>query len=321
MKAVVADKYGTPDVLQLQEVEKPTPAENEILIKVRATTVTPGDCRMRSFDVPRAFWLPGRLTLGITKPKQPIFGMELAGDVEVVGSAVTRFKPGDAVFACTLTHNFGAYAEYKCIPEDGIITHKPENLSYEEAAAVPLGALAALNFLKAGQIEPEKKILVYGASGSVGTYAVQLARHFGAHVTAVCSTRNVEWVTALGADVVIDYTQQDFTQNGETYDIIFDTVGKLSYGRCKDNLNPGGYYLDAVEPLADLKELWIRTTGKHIVGGTPVNKPEQMGFLKELLEAEAVRPVIDRHYTLADVAEGHRYVDTGRKQGNIVITV
>ena len=236
MKAMVATQYGTPAVLQLKEVEKPAPKDNEILVKIHATTVNAGDCRMRSFTVPPMFWLPARIALGFNKPKQPIFGMELAGDVEAIGKDVTKFKPGDQVFASTLAENFGAHAEYKCLPEDGAVVIKPKNIRYEEAATLPICANAALHFLQAGHIQPGQKVLVYGAAGSVGTFAVQLAKLFGADVTGVCSTRNVALVKSLGADRVIDYTRQDFTKNGQTYDIVFDAVGKTTFSQCKGAL-------------------------------------------------------------------------------------
>jgi NADPH:quinone reductase-like Zn-dependent oxidoreductase len=302
MKAIVATQFGTADVLQLQEVEKPTPKDNEILVKVFATTVSAGDIRMRSLNVPLLFWLPARLTLGFTKPKNPIYGMELAGEVEAVGRAVTRFKPGDEVFASTLAEKFGAYAEYKCLPEDGLVLTKPQNMSYEEAAAVPIGGPTALRLLRKGNIRRGQKVLIYGASGSVGTYAVQLARHFGADVTGVCSTANLEMVKSLGADRVIDYTQKDFASSLERYDAIFDAVGKFPKSIVSQALAPNGRFIT----IAKL---------------STKQSAEELSFIKGLIEAGEIRAVIDRRYPLEQVAEAHRYVEAGHKKGNVIITV
>ncbi|GAB4457461.1 MAG: NAD(P)-dependent alcohol dehydrogenase [Anaerolineae bacterium] len=322
MKAVVATQYGAPEVLQLQEVEKPTPKDNELLIKVHATTVNAGDDRMRSFNVPPLFWLPARLTLGFTKPKQPIFGMELAGEVEAVGKEIKRFKVGDQVFASTFEANFGAHAEYKCLPENGAVVTKPQTMTYEEATTLPISANTALFFLKAGNIQPGQKVLIYGAAGSVGTFAVQLVKYFGAEVTGVCSTRNVALVKSLGADQVIDYTHEDFTKNGETYDIIFDTVGKTTFSQCKRALKRNGYYLHTVMVLPEIRALWYAlTTGKKVIGGTAVPRREALDFLKELVETGRLKPVIDRCYPLGQMVEAHRYVETGHKKGNVVITL
>jgi 2-desacetyl-2-hydroxyethyl bacteriochlorophyllide A dehydrogenase len=325
MKAMVATQYGTPAVLQLKEVEKPTPKDNEILVKIHATTVNAGDCRMRSFTVPPIFWLPARITLGFNKPKQPIFGMELAGDVEAIGKDVTKFKPGDQVFASTLAENFGAHAEYKCLPEDGAVVIKPKNIRYEEAATLPIGANAALHFLQAGHIQPGQKVLVYGAAGSVGTFAVQLAKLFGADVTGVCSTRNVALVKSLGADRVIDYTREDFTKNGQTYDVVFDAVGKHSFRRCRRSLKPGGFYIETDlgfmwhVPILALLTRWMGSK-KVTLGLTRYTKADVL-FLKELIEAGEYRAVIDRRYPLEDVVEATRYVETGQKTGNVVLTI
>lgn len=302
MKAIVASKFGGPEVLQLQEVVKPAPKDNEILVKVHATTVTAGDIRMRSFDVPLLFWLPARITLGFTKPKQPIYGMELSGEVEAIGNVVTRFKVGDPVFASTLAENFGAHAEYKCLPEDGLVFIKPQNMSYEEAAAVPIGAPTALRLLRKGNIQRGQKVLIYGASGSVGTYAIQIAKFFGAEVTAVCSTANLELVKSLGADHVIDYTKEDFSAGGARYDVIFDTLAKCKKSQANRALKPNGMFVT----MAQLSTKQSR---------------EEFTFILGLIEAGKLRAVVDRCYPLERTVEAHRYVGTGRKAGNVVIQV
>jgi len=323
MKAIVYTKYGSPDVLQLKEIEKPTPKDNELLIRVYATTVTATDCTFRKGDQ-----LSARSFTGLTRPKNTILGDVLAGKIEAVGKDVKSFKPGDEVFGSTGA-GFGAYAEYICLPEDGALAIKPANLTYEEAAAVYDGVLTALPFLRdKGKIQSGQKVLINGASGSIGTAAVQLARVFGADVTGVCSTANVDLVKSLGADQVIDYTQEDFTKSGQTWDIIFDTVGKSSFSRCKSALTQKGIYLSTVLTLTILLQtLWTSMAGSKKATITfaglrsPSEKAEDLIFLKELVEAGKIKPVIDRRYPLEQTAEAHRYVDTGHKKGNVVITL
>ncbi|MBE0684260.1 MAG: NAD(P)-dependent alcohol dehydrogenase [Anaerolineales bacterium] len=302
MKAIVASQYGGPEVLQLEEVQKPTPKANEILIKVHATTVTVADFRMRSFTVPAAVWIPARLALGITKPRQPIFGSELAGVVEAVGKDVTRFKVGDQVFASTLTENFGGYAEYKCLPEKAMMVTKPNNVTYAEAAAMPIGATTALRLLRKGNIQRGQKVMIYGASGSVGTYAIQLAKYFGAEVTGVCSTSNLELVKSLGADHVIDYTKDDFSSREERYDVIFDTLAKFPKSQYSKVLKPNGTYVS-------MAKLSTKESMDNLIS------------IKELVEAGKIKAFIDRSYPLEDMVEAHRYVDAGHKKGNVVISV
>ena len=319
MKAVITTKYGPPEVLEIQEVEKPAPKDNEVLIKTYGATVTAGDCEIRRFDFPLWLWLLARLGFGIRGPRQKILGQELSGEVEEVGNDVTRFKTGDKVFAST-GWNLGAYAEYICLPEDGVIAIKPGNISYEEAAAIPTGGLTALHFLRKGDVQSGQEVLIYGASGSVGTFAVQLAKHFGAEVTGVCSTTNLELVKSLGADKVIDYKKEDFTTSGQTYDAIFDAVLKTSFPRCKSSLKQRGVFLTVDWPL--LQALWtsMRGSRKIIFGIAPI-RTEDVIFLKELCEAGKIKSVIDRHYPLEKTAEAHRYVDKGHKTGNVVINV
>lgn len=325
MKAIVYTQYGPPDVLQPREVEKPRPGANEVLIKVYAATVTTGDVNMRGFTfVPPGFGPLPRLMFGIKKPRRTILGTELAGVVEAVGQDVTLFKPGDPVFGIDSV-TVGAYAEYVCRPEKSALVLKPANMSYEEAAAVPFGAGTALYFLRdSSNIQPGQKVLINGASGGVGTYAVQLARYLGAQVTGVCSSANIELVRSLGADQVIDYTQADFTRSSATYDIILDTVvGKTCFARCKDALKPKGLYLAvAGAPKELLQMLWTSMLGgKKVIFGAANESRAALIFLKELIETGEIKAVIDRRFPLAQTAEAHRYVDKGHKRGSVVINV
>ncbi len=306
MKAVVCTGYGPPDVLQLQEVAKPTPKKSEILVKIHATTVHVGDARIRRLDVPGPAWqrFAARLYLGFNRPRNAILGMDLAGEVEVVGQDVKRFKPGDQVFASTTATGFGAYAEYTCIPEDSTVALKPANLTFEEAAPIPSGGLTALCVLGQAGIRAGQSVLIYGASGSVGTFAVQLTRHLGAQVTGVCSTANLELVGSLGAGAVVDYTREDFAAGGQQYDVVFDAVDKLDSEHGRQALKNGGVYLN-VDKSSD---------NCHLTAGDLI-------YLKELAEAGELKAVIDRRYRLEQIVEAHRYVDQGHKKGNVVITV
>lgn len=322
MKAIMYERYGSPDVLEMREVEKPTPKDNEILIKIHATTVTTGDWRARSLNVPAGFGLLSRLFFGISKPRQPVLGTELAGEIESVGKDVTGFKAGDQIFAFTGA-GMGCHAEYTCMPEDGEVALKPLNLSYAEAAALSFGGTTALNFFRRGKLQSGERVLVNGASGGVGTAAVQLAKHFGAEVTGVCSGANVELVRSLGAVHVIDYTKEDFTRNGKRYDVIVDTAGTAPFSRSKHSLKEGGRLLLVLGRLPDLLGIpWVLlTSSKKIIAGPASVSGDDLRFLAELAQAGKFKPVIDRSYPFEQIAEAHRYVDTGRKRGNVVIIV
>jgi NADPH:quinone reductase-like Zn-dependent oxidoreductase len=300
-------------------VEKPVPKDDEVLIRVHSTTVTSGDVWIRSSTYSPWFWLFGRIMYGITKPRKKIPGNELSGEIEAIGKDITQFQVGDKIYGIVWSTSFGgAYAEYKCLPENGVAI-KPANMTYEEAAAVPIGGLTALVLLRKGKIQSGQKILIYGASGSVGTFAVQLAKYFGAEVTGVCSTTNIKMVKSLGADKIVDYTKEDFTKNDQTYDVIFDAVRKMSFSRCKDSLTKKGVYITVDWPL--LTAFWTSIVGHRKVVFGIANKVEDLTFLRELIEAGKLKSVIDKVYPLEQVIEAHRYVDKGHKKGNVVITV
>ena len=323
MKAIVYTEYGPPDVLELKEVEKPAPKDNQVLIKVYATTVTTGDVNARGFVfVPRGFGFVSRLMFGLVKPKKTILGVEFAGEIEAIGKDVTLFQKGDQVFGID-SAGLGAYAEYKCMPETGGLAIKPATLTYEQAAVIPNGALTALTFLRnLGNLQRGQKILINGASGSVGSAAIQIAKYFGAEVTGVCSAANMELVKSLGADQVIDYTRQDFTKSDETYDIIFDTVGKTSFSGCKNALKQKGLYLAGAGGLREFGQMaWTWTGGKKVIAGVSSERTEDLIFIKKLAEMGKIKPVIDRRYPLEKAADAHRYVDNGHKKGNVVITI
>jgi len=322
MKAIVWTKYGPPDVLQLKEVEKPIIKDDEVLIKVHATTVTAGDSEIRSFKVPILFRPLMRIWLGLRKPRKKTLGMELAGEIESIGKDVKLFSKGDQVFAAT-GFGLGAYAEYKCLPEDGVLALKPANMTYEEAAAVPTGGLNALHFLRKGNIRSGQKVLINGSGGSIGTFAVQIAKSFGAEVTGVDSTRKLDMVRSIGADHVIDYTQEDFTKSGETYDVIFDVVGKSSFSHSLRSLKQNGRYLLANPGLSQMiRGIWTSMiSSKKVIIGPASEKTEDLVFLKELIEAGKIKSVIDRRYPLEQIADAHNYVDKGHKKGNVVITL
>jgi len=322
MKAIVWTKYGPPDVLKLAEVEKPIPKDNEVLVRIYASTVTTADCELRDFKTPSSFWLPMRLYVGLTRPTRiKILGQELAGEIEAVGKDVTSFKVGDQVFAAS-DLRLSTNAEYICLPEKGMMALKPSNMTYEEAAAVPLGGPEAWQYLY-GNIQAGQKVLIIGAGGTIGTFAVQLARLFGAEVTGVDSTEKLDMLRSIGADHVIDYTQEDFTQNGQTYDVIFDAPGKSSYSRCKNSLKQNGVFLSANPGGREqLRTAWaLITRPKKTMSNYANRRKEGLIFLRDLIEAGKIKSVIDRIYPLEQTAEAHRYVQSGRKKGNVVITL
>ena len=317
MKAAVNTEYGSPDVLQVREVEKPTPKDDELLIRIHATSVSSGDWKMRKAD---PFLI--RLFFGLFKPKKTVLGYVLAGEIENIGKDVTLFKKGEKVYATT-GMSFGAYAEYICLPEKGVIASKPDKLSYEEAAAIPFGGNTALYFLRKGGIQSGQKILIYGASGAIGTAAVQLAKHFEAEVTAVCSTANLAMVKSLGADKVIDYTQEDFTKSGELFDIVFDTVGKSAYSDCMSVLKPTGrLVLSAAGPKDMVQGLWASlTSSRKVISGVMSETADDLLFFNGLIAKGEFKAVIDTCYALEDIVEAHRYVEAGHKKGNVMISV
>jgi NADPH:quinone reductase-like Zn-dependent oxidoreductase len=321
MKAAVYTRYGPPEVVEIVDVPKPVPKHDEVLIKVRATTVSSADWRARSLDIPRGFGLMARLFFGVGKPRQPVLGTELSGDIEAVGKDVRNFKAGDEVFAFSGA-GLGCHAEYKCMPESGMVVKKPSNLSYEEAAAVSFGGTTALDYLRRGKIARGERVLVNGASGAVGTAVIQIAKHFGGEVTGVCSTSNLELVKSIGADNVIDYTNEDFTRNGVAYDIIVDVAGTAPFSRSKGSLKDGGRLLLVLATLPDtLQGLWVSMTGKaKVVAGPAGERPEDLRFLATLAESAELKPVIGRRYPFEEIVEAHRLVDTGHKRGSVVLT-
>lgn len=330
MKAIICTKYGPPDVLQLKDVEKPAPKDNELLVRIFATSVGFGDLMARNFkavtpqkfNMPWLFWLFGKMYFGFGKPKITTLGSEFSGEVEAAGNAVKSFKPGDPVFGY-LGQSMGAYAEYLCLPENSVLAIKPANMTHEEAAVIPYGAIMALNLLQKANIHAGQKVLVFGASGSIGSAAVQIARHLGAEVTGVCGTPRVEFVKSLGADKVIDYTQEDFTQNGETYDLIFDILGKGSFTSVKNSLKPNGCYLLASFKMKQLMQmLWTSIIGgPKVICAMAPGSVQDLLSVKALIEAGKIKAVIDQRFPLEQAAEAHRYVENGHKKGHVVITI
>jgi NADPH:quinone reductase-like Zn-dependent oxidoreductase len=327
MKAIIWTEYGPPDVLQLKEVEKPVPKDNEVLVRIYATTVTAGDCEQRSLKLPIWHALPMRAYVGLKRPKRiTILGMDLAGEIESVGKNVKRFRKGDQIFASTGFVRMGTYAEYICLPEepkDGALAMKPANMTYEEAAAVPNGGLEALCFLRQGNVQSGQKVLINGAGGTIGTFAVQIAKSFGAEVTSVDNTGKLDMLRSIGADHVIDYTQEDFTKKGETYDFILDVVGKSSFSGSISSLEKNGRYLIAIPgPSQMVRGRWTSLiSSKKVIFGAAHLRTEDLIFLKELVEAGKLKAVIDRTYPLEQIVEAHRYVEKGHKKGNVVITM
>ncbi|WP_299607262.1 NAD(P)-dependent alcohol dehydrogenase [uncultured Aquimarina sp.] len=304
MKAVVYEKYGPPEVLKLTDIDKPKPKDNEILVKIHSATVTSGDVRLRSSDFPPLFWLPARLIFGLFKPKKRILGHELAGIVEEIGKNVTEFNVGDSVFGTTTMLNSGSYAEYICLPQkwkNGVIGLKPENLSYHEAAALPIGAMTAIYLLEKASLKNGQNVLIYGASGSVGSYAVQIANQKGSHVIGVCSASNFEMVKSLGASSLIDYKKEDYSQRNERFDIIFDAVGKTTKSKAKKVLKTGGVFVS------------VKMLTKE--------KNEHLRLIKDMAEKEELKPFIDKSFTLDEIVKAHEYVDNGRKRGNVIIHI
>jgi NADPH:quinone reductase-like Zn-dependent oxidoreductase len=316
MRAAVYRKYGPPDVVSIETVPKPVPGDRDILVRMRATSVTSGDARLRAFNLPPPFAIPGRLAIGVFGPRKKILGVEFAGDVEAVGKAVTKFRPGDRVFGIDV---FNCHAEYKVVREDECVALMPDNLAYEEAPGIPFGAVTALHFLNKAQIKPGQKVLINGASGGVGVHAVQLAKYFGAHVTAVCSAANAELVLSLGADRVIDYKATDFAAEGIVYDVIMDTVATAPFMRCEPVLASTGVLLEVLGVPADMFRR--PKGGKRIIGGQSAEDPADLRLLAQLLQAGTIRPVVDRTYALEDIREAYAYVDTGRKRGSVVVTI
>lgn len=330
MNAMVMTQYGSPDVLQLKEVEKPAPKDDEILIRVYATSVKYGDMVARNFkaisprqfNMPLLFWLVAKISFGVRKPKTTVLGSEFAGKIESVGKDVQSFEPGDKVFGYR-GQRMGAYAEYLCMPEDGCVAVKPDNMTYEEAATIPYGAIMALGLLRNVAIQPGDKVLINGASGAIGSAAVQLAKHFGADVTGVCSTPRVELVQSLGADTVVDYTQEDFTQRDETYDLIFDVLGKASFSRSKRALKPNGIHLFASFKMKQLLQmLWTARIGsKRVICALAPGSTDDLLSVKELIEAGKIQAAIDKRFPLEQTAEAHRYIEAGHNEGHVAITV